>query len=49
MVTVRRWRVSAAQQAEAARVQPQISREQQLLRIQAWLGEPANTSARTES
>jgi flagellar M-ring protein FliF len=49
VVTVRRWRVSAAQQVEAARVQPQISREQQLLRIQAWLGEPANTSARAES
>jgi flagellar M-ring protein FliF len=49
VVTVRRWRTSAIQRIEAARARPQLSREQQLLRIQAWLGESANTSTRAES
>lgn len=45
----RRRRVAVVQRIEAARGKPQISREQQLLRIQAWLGEPAEPTVRAES
>jgi flagellar M-ring protein FliF len=48
-LVVRRRRSALVQRIDAARAKPQISRERQLLRIQAWLGESANSSARAES
>lgn len=50
LLAVRRARALAFSRIESARTTPlQLSREQQLLRIQAWLGESAHAATRAES